>query len=104
MRVEALYCPGPGQVDVQVLDLPAGSTLGQALAASGLLQRHGLLADEVKAGVWSRVKPLDTVLREGDRVELYRPLTVDPKEARRLRYKRQRAEPQAAAASGSPKR
>jgi putative ubiquitin-RnfH superfamily antitoxin RatB of RatAB toxin-antitoxin module len=34
------------------------------------------------------VRPLDTLLRDGDRVELYRPLRVDPKEARRLRYKR----------------
>jgi uncharacterized protein len=40
--------------------------------------------------VWGRVTPLDHVLRDGDRVEIYRPLTVDPKEARRLRYKRQR--------------
>ena len=40
-------------------------------------------------GVWGRVQPLDHVLRDGDRVELYRPLTVDPKEARRLRYKKQ---------------
>jgi putative ubiquitin-RnfH superfamily antitoxin RatB of RatAB toxin-antitoxin module len=36
------------------------------------------------------VQPLDHVLREGDRIELYRPLAVDPKEARRLRYKKQR--------------
>lgn len=92
MRVEAVYCPGPGQVDTTVLELAAGTTLAQALAESGLLQRHGLVLETVQAGVWSRVKPLDTVLRDNDRVEIYRPLTVDPKEARRLRYKRQRAD------------
>jgi hypothetical protein len=41
-------------------------------------------------GVWGRKQPLDAALRDRDRVELYRPLQVDPKEARRLRYKRTR--------------
>ena len=106
MRVEAIYCPGPGLVDAVVLDLPDGATLAEALQSCGLLQRHGLNAAEVKVGVWSRAKPHETVLRENDRVEIYRPLTVDPKEARRLRYKRQRAgsAAAAAAASDSPKR
>jgi uncharacterized protein len=42
----------------------------------------------VEAGIWGRKLPLHTLLRERDRVELYRALRVDPKEARRLRYKR----------------
>ncbi len=104
VRVEVLYCPAPGQVDALALDLPAGATLADALAASGLLARHGLALGELKAGIWSRVKAHDTALRDNDRVEIYRPLSVDPKEARRLRYKGQRAEPKAAGASGSPKR
>jgi putative ubiquitin-RnfH superfamily antitoxin RatB of RatAB toxin-antitoxin module len=49
--------------------------------------RHGLDPDTVLAGIWSRVQPPDTLLRDRDRVELYRALRVDPKEARRLRYK-----------------
>ena len=40
-----------------------------------------------KIGVWGRLRPLDTPLRARDRIEVYRPLTVDPKEARRQRYK-----------------
>jgi putative ubiquitin-RnfH superfamily antitoxin RatB of RatAB toxin-antitoxin module len=40
--------------------------------------------------VWGRVQPADTPLRDRDRVEVYRPLLVDPKEARRQRYKKQR--------------
>jgi putative ubiquitin-RnfH superfamily antitoxin RatB of RatAB toxin-antitoxin module len=42
---------------------------------------------ELRIGIWGRVKPLQTLLRDRDRIEVYRPLTVDPKEARRLRYR-----------------
>ena len=61
-----------------------------ALARSGLAERHGLAADAWKVGVWGRLAPPAQPLRDLDRVELYRPLQVDPKEARRLRYKGQR--------------
>ena len=72
------------------LELTAGCTVADALRFSRLLERHGLTLDGLRCGVWGRVQPLDALLRDGDRVELYRPLSVDPKEARRLRYKRQR--------------
>ena len=97
IEVEVVYCPTPGVVDRVQLRLPQGATLAQALAASGLPQRHAL-GPTPALGVWGRAKASDTVLRERDRVEVYRPLTVDPKEARRLRYKRQRA-PRKASAS-----
>jgi uncharacterized protein len=93
IRIEVLYSPLPRQVEVVALTLPAGSTLAQALAASGLLPRHRLALDALRCGVWGREQPLDHPLRNGDRVEVYRALTVDPKEARRLRYKRQRRPP-----------
>jgi putative ubiquitin-RnfH superfamily antitoxin RatB of RatAB toxin-antitoxin module len=89
LRVEVVYCPAPGQVDSVTLALPPGSTVGDAIQASGMRQRHDL-PDPVDAGLWGRAKPADTPLRDRDRVELYRPLQVDPKEARRLRYRRQR--------------
>ena len=88
--VEVIYCAQPGQTDTVALSLPEGATLRTALEASGLLPRHGLSLETARVGVWCREKPLDTVLRERDRVEIYRPLTVDPKEARRLRYRRDR--------------
>jgi putative ubiquitin-RnfH superfamily antitoxin RatB of RatAB toxin-antitoxin module len=72
-----------------MLRLPEGSTLADALRASGIessIPAHELTA--LAAGVWGRVADADTLLRQGDRVELYRPLKVDPKEARRLRYRR----------------
>jgi putative ubiquitin-RnfH superfamily antitoxin RatB of RatAB toxin-antitoxin module len=89
-RVEVVFCPAPGQVDAVTLDLPAGATLADALQTSGLLARHPLDLTEASFGIWGRKRPADTVLRERDRVEVYRALTVDPKEARRLRYKRHR--------------
>lgn len=91
LRIEVVFCAGPGQVDAVRLQLPPGSTLADALQASGLAQRHGLASDALEAGIWSRAKPLTTPLRDRDRVELYRPLQVDPKEARRLRYRGQRS-------------
>ena len=91
LRVEVAYCPRPGVADVVALQLKVGSTLADALLASGLLERHALPLASTKAGLWSRVCEPQTVLRDRDRVELYRPLQVDPKEARRQRYKRHKA-------------
>jgi len=90
LHIEVAYSPAPRQVEVVSLDLPVGSSVADALRASGLLERHALAVEVLRCGVWGRVQPLDGVLRDGDRVEVYRALTVDPKEARRLRYKRQR--------------
>ena len=91
LRVEVAYCPQPGVAELVPLRLPAGATVADAVQQCGLLSRHGLALETVKVGVWSRVKDMQTVLRDRDRVELYRPLLVDPKEARRQRYKRQKA-------------
>jgi uncharacterized protein len=85
--VEVVYCARPGAVDRVELALPDGSTLAAALAASGVLTRHGLNAEGLLVGIWGRTQPLGAVLRSRDRVEIYRPLQCDPKEARRLRYR-----------------
>ena len=92
LQIEVVFCPGPGQVDRVSLSLEAGARLHDALRASGLLERHGLLAEAgLRVGIWCRVQDLQAPLRDCDRVEVYRGLTVDPKEARRLRYKRQKS-------------
>lgn len=83
--IEIFWSPAAGELREQRLSLPAGSTLRQALLASQWFEPSAI--EGLKAGIWGRVKPLDTPLRELDRVEVYRPLTVDPKEARRQRYK-----------------
>lgn len=95
IRVEVVYCPGPQQVDLVSLVMPAGATLWQAVQSSGLLHTHRLDAAQTGFGVWGKVQAPDTLLRDRDRVELYRPLLVDPKEARRQRYHLHKASLQA---------
>jgi putative ubiquitin-RnfH superfamily antitoxin RatB of RatAB toxin-antitoxin module len=97
LNIEVVYCPRPGHCDRVLLSLPDGACAQDAVVASGLCQRHGLVPESVEVGIWGRKQPLLSALRERDRVELYRPLRVDPKEARRQRYKRARAEKPAVA-------
>ena len=99
-RIEVVYCPRPGVTDSTLLPHVEPGTVAGALLASGVLHRHGLKANQVRVGVWNRACESDRLLRDGDRVELYRALTVDPKEARRLRYKRHRD----AAKAGPPRK
>jgi putative ubiquitin-RnfH superfamily antitoxin RatB of RatAB toxin-antitoxin module len=98
LAVEVAYSPRARQVDCIALRLPVGSLVGDAVVASGLPQRHRLAAGEFFLAVWGRRAALRQVLRDGDRIELCRALTVDPKEARRLRYKGQRKEKRPAGA------
>ena len=51
-----------------------------------------LALDQFRVGIWGRVRPLDTALCERDRIEVYRPLMIDPKDARRLRHRQQRGD------------
>ena len=90
LRVDVVYCPAPGINDFTSLVVAAGATLMNALRSSGVLQRHALAEDGLRLGVWGKVREADSLLRDRDRIEIYRPLKVDPKEARRLRYKRHR--------------
>ncbi|MBP6336766.1 MAG: RnfH family protein [Vitreoscilla sp.] len=95
MRVLVNYSPAPRVVDEIELDLASGATLADALNASGFLKRYGLTLDEsLHVGIWAKAKPLDTPLRDADRVEIWRGLKVDPKEARRQRYRKQPAKSQ----------
>lgn len=92
LKVEVAYSPGAREVEVVALQLPAGSTVGDAVEASGLLSRHPeLTAGTLSVGVWGKLGALDQALRDRDRVEVYRPLRVDPKEARRQRHRSARA-------------
>ncbi|MEO3691142.1 RnfH family protein [Roseateles paludis] len=87
MRVELVWSPAAGRYQQRWLDLAEGSTLAQALqTCPDLLADMAQPLEALQVGVWGRQRPLDTPLRDRDRIEVYRPLTVDPKEARRLRY------------------
>ena len=83
----------PSRQEVVALELAPGTTVAQALAAAGVRERFPELDwDRVPLGIWSRPCTADRVLREGDRIEAYRPLAADPKEQRRDRA-RLRASP-----------
>jgi len=83
--VEVVYAE-PARRWLRRVSLPAGSTVMHAIEASGLQQEvAGLVVDPARLGLFSRKAAPNQVLNEGDRVEIYRPLTLDPKEARRRR-------------------
>jgi putative ubiquitin-RnfH superfamily antitoxin RatB of RatAB toxin-antitoxin module len=85
IRVE-VACAAPGRVFVRALSLPAGATAIEAVAASGLQREWPevtVAADGI--GIFGRRVPPQRVLRDGDRVEVYRPLQLDPMQARRRR-------------------
>lgn len=89
LQVEVVFSPQPRQVQVVRVALPPGSSLADALRASGLFDASDPMPDALACGIWGRRQPPTAALRDGDRVEVYRGLTVDPKEARRRRYKGQ---------------
>lgn len=91
-RVTVCWSPAPRQVQEWVLDLPEGAIVRDALQASGWGQALSPEAiGQAEIGVWGRRCALDQPVREGDRVEIYRPLVVDPKVARRERFRKQGA-------------
>ena len=92
LRVEVVCSPGPRQVESVRVELPAdAATVGEALRRSALLERFPALRDDpgLVCALWGRAASLGDALCDGDRVALCRSLTVDPKEARRLRYQAQ---------------
>lgn len=95
VRITVVWC-APGCEDLLELTLPDGATVGDAIGAAGVLRRHpDSAAGTPDVGIWGRACTLAQRLADGDRVEIYRPLTVDPKEARRVRaaVRRRRAGP-----------
>ncbi len=91
LAIEVVHSPVAGCVERVSLVLEVGSTVGQAVARSGFLTRHAVLqsAQGLRCGVWGVHCDDSQVLQDGDRVELYRPLAADPKEARRRRQVQQ---------------
>jgi putative ubiquitin-RnfH superfamily antitoxin RatB of RatAB toxin-antitoxin module len=74
--------------EVIELEIAVRATVADALAAARLHERFpGVDFAAMRTGIWSRAANAATVLREGDRVELYRPLEADPKDMRRTRAK-----------------
>lgn len=85
VQVEVVYALPQRNWSITVT-LPAGATLQQAIAASGILTQCPEIDLAVnKVGIFGKLQELDTVLHGGDRVEIYRSLRIDPREARRKR-------------------
>ena len=85
IRVEVVYAL-PERQYLRTVKLEEGSTVEQAIIASGLLElRKDIDLKSNKVGVYSRPVKLADTITDGDRIEIYRPLIADPKELRRLR-------------------
>jgi hypothetical protein len=85
IHVEVVYAT-PERQEVVALELEQGATVAQAIEASGLARRFdGFEAEASRLGIFSRKVGPEHELCDGDRVEVYRPLLIDPKEARRQR-------------------
>jgi putative ubiquitin-RnfH superfamily antitoxin RatB of RatAB toxin-antitoxin module len=88
IHVQVCYARPDTQILVD-LTVPAGTSLRQAIAQSGVLTRApGIDLTVSRVGIFGKLKTPDTILRDGDRVEIYRPLTADPKESRRKRVEK----------------
>jgi len=85
IKIEVCYAL-PARQELVKLQLPEGATLGQALEASGLLQKYPEIdLKKNKFGIFAKLSKVDAVLRDRDRVEIYRPLIADPREVRKQR-------------------
>jgi hypothetical protein len=97
MRV-TVVCVTREVEQVVALDVDPGTTVAEAIAQSGVLRGStDIDRDMPVVGIWNRVVAPGHAVGEGDRIEIYRPLLVDPKHARRLRAdraKKRRRQPQ----------
>ena len=87
--IEVAYAE-PERQFLRRVSLEAGATVADAISASGIERELGIDAAALGVGIWSKAVSRDTRLEAGDRVELYRALVADPKEARRRRADRSR--------------
>jgi putative ubiquitin-RnfH superfamily antitoxin RatB of RatAB toxin-antitoxin module len=88
ITVEVAYALPHKQALLEV-QLPAGVTVLEAAAQSGITDKfEGIDLDNAKFGIFGNVVSPKQVLRDGDRVEIYRPLIADPKEVRKARAER----------------
>ncbi|MDX5629998.1 MULTISPECIES: RnfH family protein [unclassified Brenneria] len=88
IRVEVVYALSERQY-LRPVTLAEGSTVEQAIVASGLLElRQDIDLQTNKVGIYSKAAKLTDILNDGDRVEIYRPLIADPKALRRQRAER----------------
>lgn len=87
VEVEIVY--GVTGAEIIRQEVPANATLREAIEQSGILEKYPEIdLDSNKTGIFGRKRELHAPVRAGDRIEIYEPLKVDPKEARRRRAKK----------------
>lgn len=85
INVEVAYA-APAQQKIIPIEVDAGSTIEQVIHLSGILECFpDIDLTKQKVGIFSKLKKLSDIVMDGDRIEIYRPLTIDPKEARKKR-------------------
>lgn len=85
IRIEVIY-PIPKKQEIVSLRVPEGTTVRQAIEASGVLEKYPEIdLSKNKLGIFAKLTKPDARLRDKDRVEIYRPLIADPKEVRKQR-------------------
>ena len=90
VAITLVYSPAARQVVAFQVTVPAGSSAALAVAQSGLLAQYPALSQQpLNLGIWGRSCTSEQILQDGDRLALYRALRVDPKVARRERFRRQ---------------
>jgi len=87
VKVTIVYSPAPRKVREWTLDVAPGSNVKQVVLQCSLLTEFADLAlNTLTSGIWGKRYSLSHKLKENDRIEIYRPLRVDPKVARRERF------------------
>ena len=85
IEIEVVYALPHRQVLLS-LPVPVGSTIEECIKLSGITRQFPeIIISKAKVGIFSRPEKLSTVVKGGDRIEIYRPLIADPKEMRKLR-------------------
>jgi uncharacterized protein len=85
MNVGVCYAEAERQLWLR-LEVPDGSTVQDAIALSGVLKQYPTIdLEKQKVGIFGKLAKLDTPIKEGDRVEIYRQITVDPAQVKRRR-------------------
>ncbi len=85
ITIELVYAL-PAKQTLLRLEVPKGTNIAGAIKLSGILEKYPEIdLEKGKFGIFGKLSKTDTVLREKDRVEVYRPLVADPKEVRRKR-------------------
>ncbi|WP_105190089.1 MULTISPECIES: RnfH family protein [unclassified Pseudoalteromonas] len=101
IEVEVVFAL-PDKATVLSVEVPKGSTAEEAVLKSGIVEKCPEIdMKNLTLGIWNRTCKLDTELKAGDRVEIYRPLIADPKEARRKRAEKAKEEGRANKITGA---